>query len=90
MHHLLLKKITKTLGLGWFGVVYSWSLCILGYTYSLITAIVISQFSQSQRVSCMESFHSILLFINKNIQKNCHSQQQLINTATAQNRSMIL
>jgi hypothetical protein len=30
MHHLLLKKITKTLGLGWFGVVYSWSLCILG------------------------------------------------------------
>jgi hypothetical protein len=32
MHHLLLKKITKTLGLGWFGVVYSWSLCILGMT----------------------------------------------------------
>jgi hypothetical protein len=32
MHHLLLKKITKTLGLGWFGVVYSWSLCILATT----------------------------------------------------------
>jgi hypothetical protein len=33
MHHLLLKKITKTLELGWFGVVYSWSLCILGGMY---------------------------------------------------------
>jgi hypothetical protein len=29
---ILLKKITKTLGLGWFGVVYSWSLCILDKT----------------------------------------------------------
>jgi hypothetical protein len=33
MHHLLLKEITKTLGLGWFGVVYSWSLCILDKMY---------------------------------------------------------
>jgi hypothetical protein len=45
MHHLLLKKITKTLGLGWFGVVYSWSLCILaiinvGLTDSLVDMMI--------------------------------------------------
>jgi hypothetical protein len=34
MHHLLLKKITKTLGLGWFGVVYSRKLRTEGYSVS--------------------------------------------------------
>jgi hypothetical protein len=37
MHHLLLKKITKTLGLGWFGVVYSWSLIM----YDVCNVIII-------------------------------------------------